>query len=745
MVKKESQQLTTYIKENQRPYSCTLSVSLLVSNRIDTIKNCLDSLQPLLNQVSSELIIVDTVGQEQSDGSLAIAEKYADQVVHYKWNNDFAAARNVGLDVAKGEWFLFIDDDEWFEDVTELVKFFNNKNEMQQYCSLAFHKHNYLSVGNTNYSDIMVTQCTRLFYDTKFHHPVHENLQPVVLPIKHVSCFVHHYGYANGRLGKKLERNESIMLADLKREPQNMHLWAQLISSAEISNIDERQKMLLRIEQASNEFVKMPSKDSNAFVNFFVIFCRKLAALAYEKNWSSVIRQGQNFEKVYGQRLTGFQFCALDYYLCQALVNNIRINDSLKIAWDILQDYLKNLERVENDPNKDLANYTPFLQNKVGYVPFYELLLSLLEIIRQDKDWLKIKSMIREVPLYHAGDKAGIIINLFVEAILQFDHSQSEMQFLYNEIFDNQEGSKAEQIAAFAAVIRKHKQDPEKRQKLQLLLTKLKGNSTFLEIQKAIAFESNEKEFLSRINNLKKNFVINDQLDCEELVPLLIKHQLDPSFVVTKLSYDRWNQAVQTIGATYLLKHDTVLPFITKIKEIWPACPEREILVIVLRRAYLFNNFTTIDEIKDQLPFYIEDALQLGQQIYSSELFENAAGEKLLPSEFKFVLQMKQALEYEKQKNYVAYLKKLRQALKTSPNSSYMISKLKWQVAIQTTKQDKANQEFLMLGKQVKNQIMQLLLSGQSQAALPLVKQLAQLMPNDPETKGLLREVLKKQ
>ncbi|WP_162255812.1 hypothetical protein, partial [Liquorilactobacillus vini] len=101
---------------------------------------------------------------------------------------------------------------------------------------------------------------------------------------------------------------------------------------------------------------------------------------------------------------------------------------------------------------------------------------------------------------------------------------------------------------------------------------------------------------------LKKNFVINDQLDCEELVPLLIKHQLDPSFVVTKLSYDRWNQAVQTIGATYLLKHDTVLPFITKIKEIWPACPEREILVIVLRRAYLFNNFTTIDEIKDQLP-----------------------------------------------------------------------------------------------------------------------------------------------
>ena len=57
----------------------TLSIGVLVSNNIDTIRGCMESLRPLLKQVNSELIIVDTVGEKQSDGSLAIAKEYADK------------------------------------------------------------------------------------------------------------------------------------------------------------------------------------------------------------------------------------------------------------------------------------------------------------------------------------------------------------------------------------------------------------------------------------------------------------------------------------------------------------------------------------------------------------------------------------------------------------------------------------------------------------------------------------------
>lgn len=111
----------TLLKEQKT----VLSVSLLVSNRKDTIRKCLDSIKPLLDSIPGELIVVDTVGEENSDGSLEIAKEYTDKIVHFDWCNDFAAARNAGLKEACGEWFLFLDDDEWFEDVSEIIEFFS--------------------------------------------------------------------------------------------------------------------------------------------------------------------------------------------------------------------------------------------------------------------------------------------------------------------------------------------------------------------------------------------------------------------------------------------------------------------------------------------------------------------------------------------------------------------------------------------------------------------------------------------
>ena len=70
------------MKKTQKP---VLTISLLVSNRIDTIKKCMESIRPLLEQVPSELIVVDTVGEENSDGSLAIAREYTDKIIPFDW------------------------------------------------------------------------------------------------------------------------------------------------------------------------------------------------------------------------------------------------------------------------------------------------------------------------------------------------------------------------------------------------------------------------------------------------------------------------------------------------------------------------------------------------------------------------------------------------------------------------------------------------------------------------------------
>src|SRR5579863_1770979 len=40
-----------------------------------------------------------------------IARRFGAQLVHHPWRDDFAEARNVSLDRARGEWILYIDGD----------------------------------------------------------------------------------------------------------------------------------------------------------------------------------------------------------------------------------------------------------------------------------------------------------------------------------------------------------------------------------------------------------------------------------------------------------------------------------------------------------------------------------------------------------------------------------------------------------------------------------------------------------
>ena len=50
-----------------------LTISLLVSDRMETLGKCLNSLKPLLRELDTELIVVFT---GKSDETLALAQKY---------------------------------------------------------------------------------------------------------------------------------------------------------------------------------------------------------------------------------------------------------------------------------------------------------------------------------------------------------------------------------------------------------------------------------------------------------------------------------------------------------------------------------------------------------------------------------------------------------------------------------------------------------------------------------------------
>ncbi len=96
-----------------------LSIGMIVKNEAGNLRECLTGIKPILEQVESELIIADTGSR---DGTMDVAKEFTPNVYEIEWRNDFAWARNTTLERARGEWYMFLDADEVFEDVeTPLV------------------------------------------------------------------------------------------------------------------------------------------------------------------------------------------------------------------------------------------------------------------------------------------------------------------------------------------------------------------------------------------------------------------------------------------------------------------------------------------------------------------------------------------------------------------------------------------------------------------------------------------------
>ncbi len=90
---------------------------MIVKNEEDLLEDCLSWHKDLVD----EIIIVDT---GSTDRSKEIAKKYTSNIFDFQWCDDFSAARNYSLSLAKGDWILVLDADEKLspEDQTQIRK-----------------------------------------------------------------------------------------------------------------------------------------------------------------------------------------------------------------------------------------------------------------------------------------------------------------------------------------------------------------------------------------------------------------------------------------------------------------------------------------------------------------------------------------------------------------------------------------------------------------------------------------------
>lgn len=205
-----------------------LTISILLSNRMDTIPRCLDSLKPILEAIPSELILTDT---SKNPDVHELALKYTDNVETFEWCNDFAKARNVGLKKAKGEWFMFIDDDEWFLDAEPLIDFFKS-GKHKNYGFVHYRVRNYFDLGLETFEDTWVSRLVKLQPETQFHSKVHEYLYPYTGKDLQLPCLIGHTGYVfqeKEDKKKHFERNFSLLQKMEQEEPDMLRWKVQII------------------------------------------------------------------------------------------------------------------------------------------------------------------------------------------------------------------------------------------------------------------------------------------------------------------------------------------------------------------------------------------------------------------------------------------------------------------------------------------------------------------------------------
>lgn len=222
-------QNTSIPKSNMHSRQIMLTISILVSGRGDSMEKCIASLEHLRRTVSCELILTDTGCSEEMQEWL---KQKADKVLKFKWCDDFAAARNVGLRAARGQWFMFMDDDEWFENTTRIEAFFLS-GEYRKYQSASYVVRNYANMEGTVWRDIHLTRMTVRRPDTRFFYPIHESLWPLLEPEKYLEDYAHHYGYASAdpevQMAKR-KRNLGILLSAIQEDPHCMKHYLQAVA-----------------------------------------------------------------------------------------------------------------------------------------------------------------------------------------------------------------------------------------------------------------------------------------------------------------------------------------------------------------------------------------------------------------------------------------------------------------------------------------------------------------------------------
>lgn len=194
-----------------------VSLTTIVKNETANLATCLASVRDLVD----EIIVVDTGSR---DDTKDIARQHGARVFDFAWTDSFADARNESIRHANGQWLLWLDADEAFDQANRdklrtLLANLPDKNAafvMDQRSPAPFGSATL--VGQVR----LFRNHPELRWDYRVHEQILPSLRKLGYAVHHTDLAIEHSGYLDPALRhKKLERNLRLLHLDQAERPND--------------------------------------------------------------------------------------------------------------------------------------------------------------------------------------------------------------------------------------------------------------------------------------------------------------------------------------------------------------------------------------------------------------------------------------------------------------------------------------------------------------------------------------------
>lgn len=669
-----------------------LTISLLVSDRMETLGRCLSSLKPLLREVDSELIAVYT---GKNEDTLNLIRQYAALVIPFEWCDDFAKARNAGMNHARGEWFLYLDDDEWFDNTEEIIRFFKS-GEYKHYQSAFYLQRNYSDWQGKEYSDAAVGRMCRLTVESRFVLPIHEYLQPFCEPHKDFQCFVHHFGYVakstdESQKSEKSDRNIPLLLERLEKadDKDSFHCCMQL--AQEYRNRCEYDTAIEYCEKG----LKLAGKQKRIYAPEMWMQVYLPVLISYTGDSRKALQRGERL--LMSSRI--LDVCAA--HIAATLVS---------LCYE-LQEYQKGLK------------YVKLFHQRMCYLQSHPE-----------------KAMIQKSGDITFSFAEGRAVLTYVDGLI----FASEMgdHALIKTILSWIPWDDTVRVSAHYSNLEEWKAKYKEQNDVILEgYSSIETKNSYVNFQKALYAE--KYGHLQEAENWWKVCAH----DCPgqlltQAVDIAVRNRFLLNPLIERITIEEWDRCVQT-----LVEHIPQTDMDSFCEDIFPLLNDYPLCASMIRQYFLekqlSRNALEHTELVKLLGRYCEGLTTAAKKIYRDEVLSGSEA-YILPSQYRFAFLIDKVLSLIEDGQFTGCIPLLKEAFHISPGMTIVVGQLTRYLTEQIEKPPKVvSEEFAALGKQVKGVLSGLMEKGQWEEAYGVTAQLIPLLPDDLEVLRMKQIILR--